>query len=135
MATTASSKPTLKQGWQGHNYGTMLVYHYPLQNQYPQYPPQAQQSYVTQHKNHKFHNLNNYNFHQTNFLQGLPSTCTTHSKPNNKVAQPTYNVELQNFPTYMITPLDLNDIHLRSGKVFRQYYPIIIEESIRGGNS
>jgi hypothetical protein len=52
------------------------------------------------------------------------------SNPNNKVAQPTYNVELQNFPTYMITSLGINDIHLRSGKVLHQDAPIIVEEPI-----
>jgi hypothetical protein len=34
----------------------------------------------------------------------------------------------------MITPLDLNFIHLRSRKVIHHDYPIIIEEPIEEGN-
>jgi len=50
--------------------------------------------------------------------------------PINKVAQPAYNVELQDFPTYIITSLGINDIHCRSGKVLHQDAPVIIEEPI-----
>jgi hypothetical protein len=48
--------------------------------------------------------------------------------PNNKVAQPVFNSELQPFPTYLITPVELQDIQLRLGKVVNKNYPIIIEK-------
>jgi len=38
-------------------------------------------------------------------------------------------VEGQQFPTYMITPLDLNDVQLRSGRVSEKEKPsIVIQE-------
>jgi len=39
-------------------------------------------------------------------------------------------VELQLFPTYTITPVEVQDIHLSSGKVVQNHSPIIIEEEI-----
>jgi len=107
----------------------MLAYHYPSQNQYPQYLPLVQQSYVTQPQKPQISQPQRLQF-PSNQLPPRPTQVLAQSIPysNNKVAQPTYNAELHNFPTYMITPLDLNDIHLRLGKVFLQYYPIIIEE-------
>jgi hypothetical protein len=56
------------------------------------------------------------------------------ANPNNKVAQPAYNAKLQNFPTYMITSLGVNDIHVRSRKVLHQSTPIIVEEPIEEEN-
>jgi len=38
--------------------------------------------------------------------------------PNNKNPQNAYMVERQQFPTYMIVPL--NDVQLRSGRVFEK---------------
>ena len=38
-------------------------------------------------------------------------------------------VEGQQFPTYMITPLDLNDVQLRSGRILEKKKPsIVIQE-------
>ena len=45
------------------------------------------------------------------------TTYTTISKPNNEVAQPIYNVEVQYFQT---TPLDLNGIHLSSRRILQK---------------
>ena len=35
-------------------------------------------------------------------------------------------VEGQQFPTYMITPLDLNDVQLRSGRILEKEKPSIV---------
>jgi hypothetical protein len=107
----------------------MPAYPYPLQNQYPQYPPQAQQSYVTQPQ---ILQPQQSQF-LSNQLSPRPTQLPAHPipNPNNKVAQLAYNVELHNFPTYMITPFDLNDIHLTLGKLIRQDSPIIIEEQFK----
>jgi len=49
--------------------------------------------------------------------------------PNNKNPQNAYMVEGQKFPTYMITPLDLNDFQLRSGRILEKDKPsIVIQE-------
>jgi hypothetical protein len=38
-------------------------------------------------------------------------------------------VEGQQFPTYMITPLDLNDVQLRSGRILEKEKPsVVIQE-------
>jgi len=38
-------------------------------------------------------------------------------------------VEGQQFPTYMITPLDLNDVQLRSGRILEKEIPsVVIQE-------
>lgn len=38
-------------------------------------------------------------------------------------------VEGQQFPTYMITPLDLNDVQLRSGRILEKERPsVVIQE-------
>lgn len=38
-------------------------------------------------------------------------------------------VEGQQFPTYMITPLDLNDVQLRSGRILEKEIPsVLIQE-------
>lgn len=48
--------------------------------------------------------------------QPLPS-------PNNKSQQVIYNVEGKNFQACMITPLGLNDVQLRSGRVLQKKSP------------
>ncbi len=35
-------------------------------------------------------------------------------------------VEVQQFPTYMTTPLDLNDVQLRSGRILEKERPSIV---------
>ena len=38
-------------------------------------------------------------------------------------------IEGQQFPTYMITPLDLNDVQLRSGRILEKKNPsVVIQE-------
>jgi hypothetical protein len=48
--------------------------------------------------------------------------------PNNKVAQHVFNIELQHFPTYIVTLVDLQDIQLRLGKVLNKKSTTIVEE-------
>jgi hypothetical protein len=49
--------------------------------------------------------------------------------PNNKPPQPLHNVEIQAFPTYVITPVPLQEIQLRSGKVLERQRPsVVIQE-------
>ena len=36
--------------------------------------------------------------------------------PNNKPPQPLYHSEMANFPTYPINTVELDGVHLRSGK-------------------
>jgi hypothetical protein len=51
------------------------------------------------------------------------------SNTNNKPPQPLNNVEMQAFPTYVITPIPLQEIQLRSGKVLdRQRPSVVIQE-------
>jgi len=38
-------------------------------------------------------------------------------------------VEGQQFPTYMITPLDINDVQLRSGRILeKEIHSVVIQE-------
>jgi hypothetical protein len=46
--------------------------------------------------------------------------------PNNKPPQPLHNVEMQAFPTYVITPVPLQEIQLRSKKVIDRQRPSIV---------
>jgi hypothetical protein len=49
--------------------------------------------------------------------------------PNNKPPQPLHNVEMQAFPTYVITLVPLQEIQLRSRKVLdRQRPSVVIQE-------
>jgi hypothetical protein len=49
--------------------------------------------------------------------------------PNNKPPQPLHNVEIQAFPTYVITLVPLQEIQLRSGKVLDRKRPsVVIQE-------
>jgi hypothetical protein len=51
------------------------------------------------------------------------------SNPNNKPPQPLNNVEMQAFSTYVITPIPLQEIQLRSAKVLERQRPsIVIQE-------
>jgi hypothetical protein len=49
--------------------------------------------------------------------------------PNNKPTQPLHNVDMKAFPTYVIYPVPLQEIQLRSRKVLdRQRPSIVIQE-------
>jgi hypothetical protein len=49
--------------------------------------------------------------------------------PNNKPPQPLHNVEMQAFPTYVITLVPLQEIQLRSRKVLERQRPsVVIQE-------
>lgn len=50
--------------------------------------------------------------------------------PNNKIPQqPVYNMEGQNPQTYVITPLDVNNVQLRSGRVLPIKPHVVIQET------
>jgi hypothetical protein len=111
MAPT--KKHPWKQGWRGPNYGNMPAYSYPMQTQqYSQFPTQfPSQPYPTQAPQQIV---------QPQQLQ-LPSNQPPRPtqlpmyhvpNPNNKVAHPIFGTELQPFPTYLVTPVGLQDIHL-----------------------
>jgi len=52
--------------------------------------------------------------------------------PNNKAPQQlVYNVKGQNFQVCMITPLGLNDVKLRSGRVFLNKSPPVVIQSFK----
>jgi hypothetical protein len=55
--------------------------------------------------------------------------------PNNKMDKHVYNVEVDTFSTYLISPMKLHEINLRYEKVVNQKYPIIIEEDEKEENS
>ena len=55
----------------------------------------------------------------------LPSHTITN--PNNR-DHPALNVGIQTFPTYMISPLPLHDIHLRCDEVLDKTEPVVIIE-------
>ena len=46
--------------------------------------------------------------------------------PNNKPTQPLHNFELQTFLTYVISPVPLHEIQLRSGKVLDKQKPSVV---------
>jgi hypothetical protein len=48
------------------------------------------------------------------------------------VTQPTFNVELQTFPTYLVTLVDLQEIQHRLGRVLNKHSPTIVEEYSEG---
>jgi len=103
---------------------------------YPQYPqfPQFQQSYPTFPPQYYHrpaqqtqpHNLNP----QLSFpFPQRPNQLPTQPLPNpnnNKNSQLVYNIKGQNFQTYMITPLDLNNVQLRSGRILEKNFPSVV---------
>jgi hypothetical protein len=46
--------------------------------------------------------------------------------PNNKPPQPFHSVEMQAFLTYVITPVPLQEIQLRSGKILDRQRPSVV---------
>ena len=89
-------------------------YQYPPS--YPNYPPQQipQQNQQPQ--------LKNQNPQLSLPFPQIPNQLPAQPlpNPNNKNPQNTYMIEGQQFPTYMITPLDLNDVQLRSGRILEK---------------
>jgi hypothetical protein len=50
---------------------------------------------------------------------------------NNKPTQDTYNIEFSNSPNYVLTLMECEDLHMRSGRIFNNTTsPIIIEDDI-----
>jgi hypothetical protein len=45
---------------------------------------------------------------------------------NNRPTQPVQNIEVQTFPSYVITPTSLNEIQLRYGKVLNKPNSIVV---------
>ena len=106
--------PPWQQGWRGYSQGNVPP-QYPT---YPQYPPQYPQ--------------NQGNFSHPPMpqlkqpppplqLQNLPRPTQIPTQPvanpNNRVVQPAYNIEIQPYPTYVISTLPIQEVELRSGRV------------------
>ena len=106
--------PPWQQGWRGYNQGNMPPQSNPT---YSQYPPQYPQNQV---------NPSNLSIPklqpppQPLQLQNPPRTTQLPAQPianpNNRVAQPAYNAELQTYPTYLISTLPVQEVQLRSGR-------------------
>lgn len=105
---------------------------------YPQYSSQPQQYYLNQPtllsqnpqpQQLQFPSRQPLQIHFSQFPQ-RPTHLPTQTIPNlnNNVAHPAYNMELQKFPMYMITPTDLNNIHLRIGRVLDSESHVIFKE-------
>jgi hypothetical protein len=146
MAPTTGSQSSLEtrmvgtQLWEHAylylSYTPQPSYPMPPPQQYSQQPYPQQISYPTQPQTQLTTPPQQLQLTQPQQLQ-LPSTQPPRPtqfpsqpipNPNNKVAQPTFNTELQPFPTYLVTPVDLQEIQLRSGKVLNKNSPTIIEE-------
>jgi hypothetical protein len=58
----------------------------------------------------------------------LPTPIPTQPipNPNNRPTQLVHSLEVQTFPTYVITPTSLNEIQLRSGKVLNRPNSIVV---------
>ena len=69
-------------------------------------------------------------------LQNLPRPTQIPAQPvanpNNRVVQPTYNTEIQPYPTYAISTLPIQEVELRSGRILPQQEKrkstVVIEE-------
>ena len=48
------------------------------------------------------------------------------------MTQPNFNVELQTFPTYLVTLVDFQEIQHRLGRVLNKHSPTIVEEYLEG---
>lgn len=55
------------------------------------------------------------------------------ANPNIRVGQPSYNTGAQNLPTYVITTVPIQQVHLSSGRVLPQKPSIVIEEENEEG--
>jgi hypothetical protein len=123
-----------KQGWRGTTYGNA-----PLQPPsfptYPQYPsnishlfpgfnppslpppPQLQQQLTFPMNPNQQQLQAPLN---PNPPRPTPIPAQPIANPNNRPTQPVQNMELQTFPTYVITSAPLNEIQLRSWKVLNK---------------
>ena len=56
------------------------------------------------------------------------------ANPNNRAAQPAYNVEIQTYPTYLISTLPVQEVQLKSGRILLQQgkskSTVVIEEEL-----
>lgn len=114
------------QGWK-NPYGIYSQYQqYPPP--YPKFPPQ----YFPQTNQLPHAQAQNANpqlslpFPQTPNqlpIQPLPN-------PNNKTSQPVYNLEGRNPQNYMITPIDLKNVQLRSSRVLEMQKPSVFVQEI-----
>jgi hypothetical protein len=121
------------QGWRGgHNQGNPQAPPIPMSNHpYPQFPPNTPQCFpcfvppplppIPQQQPLQYQNASSPK------LTLLPSQPVPN--PNNKPPQPLHNVEIQAFSTYFITPVPVQEIQLRSGKVMERQRPsVVIQE-------
>jgi hypothetical protein len=58
--------------------------------------------------------------------QPTPILAQPIPNPNNRPTQPVQNLEVQTFPTYVITPAPFNGIELRSGRVLNKTNPTMV---------
>jgi hypothetical protein len=118
------------QGWRGgHNLGNPQAPHVPMSNHpYPQFPsntPQLLPGFIPpplppipQQQPLQYQNARSP---RPTLLPAQPV-----SNPNNKPPQPLNNVEMQAFPAYVITPIPLQEIQLRSGKFLDRQRPSVV---------
>jgi hypothetical protein len=124
-----------KQGWRGPAYGN-VPFQPPTFPTYPQYPSNISQllpgfnppslpppSQLQQQLTLPL-NPNQQQQMQVapnpNPPRPTPIPAQPIPNPNNRPTQPVQNLEVQTFPTYVITPTSLNEIQLRSGKVLNK---------------
>jgi hypothetical protein len=129
-----------EQGWKGPSYGSIPAYTYrtppqpshpmPSPQQYSQQPYPEQVSYPTQPQTKLTAPPQQLQLPSTQPMRPTQFPFQPIPNPNNKVAQPVFNTELEPFPTYLVTPVDLQGIQLRSGKVLNKNSPTIIEEEL-----
>jgi hypothetical protein len=124
----ASHHPWL-QGWRGgHTQGNTQAPPVPMPTHpYPQFPPNIQQLFpgfvppplppIPQQPQQ----YQNTSSPRPTLLPAQPVP-----NPNNKPTQPLHNVELQTFPTYVISLVPLHEIQLRSGKVLDRQRPSVV---------
>jgi hypothetical protein len=104
---------------------------YPSKNQYPQ---QIQQPYANQRQQPQISQPRQLKLPSSQPPIPTQLLAQLVSIPDNKFSQPVYNTQLHNFLTFILTPLDINDSQLRSGKAINEDAPIIIEEAIEEEN-
>jgi hypothetical protein len=135
-----------KQGWRGPVYGNVPFQptNFPT---YPQYPsnishllpifnppallptPQLQQPLVVPMNPNMKQPMQDEPIQ--NPLQRTPISAQPIPNPNNRLKQPIKNVEVQNFPTYVIMPTPFNGIELRLGRIVNKTNPTMVIHSRR----
>jgi hypothetical protein len=111
-----------KQGWCGPSYDGMTTFPYPAPPPYT-YPSQAPQQQINQPQQLSLPAPQNPPRPTQILAQPIPNPN------NNKPVQAMYGTDLQTFPTYSITPVSLQEIHLRSGKVLNPKSSVIVQEN------